>query len=104
MLRERWQPIFAVNNDPNDLHAKFRTSLISLAISYARLVALSIGMKRHSGSTEDPFIIRCWHAACDVCLVIVNELNSPDLSEDSVLGFPAIMLTSDPRNIRAAWP
>ena len=104
MLRERWQPIFAANNDPNDLHAKFRTSLISLAISYARLVALSIGMKRHSGSTEDPFIIRCWHAACDVCFVVVNELNSQDLSEDSVLGSPATMLTSDSRDTRATRP
>jgi len=53
--------------------------LVSLVISYARLVALSIGMKRHSGSTEDPFIMRCWHAACDVCFVVVNELNSPDM-------------------------
>lgn len=84
-LREHWQPIFAANNDPTDLRAKFRTSLISLAISYARLVALSIGMKRHSGSTEDPFIMRCWHAACDVCLVVVNELISPELSEGSDL-------------------
>ena len=85
VLREHWQPIFLANNDPIDLRAKFRTSLISLAISYARLVALSIGMKRHSGSTEDPFIMRCWHAACDVCFVVVNELNSPELSEDSDL-------------------
>ena len=79
-LREHWQPIFAVNNDPMDLCAKFRTSLIDLAISYARLVALSIGMKRHSGITDDPFITRCWHAARDVCFVIVNELNSPEMS------------------------
>lgn len=80
-LRERWQPIFAENSDPTDLCAKFRTSLINLAISYARLVALSIGMKRRSGTTDDPFVIRCWHAACDVCFVVVNELNSPELSE-----------------------
>ena len=87
-LREHWQPIFAANNDPSDLRGKFRTSLISLAISYARLVALSIGMKRPSGSTEDPFIMRCWHAACDVCFVVVNELNSSELSEDPDLSVP----------------
>ena len=87
-LRERWQPIFAANNDPSDLCAKFRTSLISLAISYARLVALSIGMKGHSGGTEDPFIMRCWHAACDVCFVVVNELNSQELSTAVALTHP----------------
>jgi hypothetical protein len=80
-LRERWQSIFAANDDPTDLRAKFRTSLIDLAVSYARLVALSIGMKRHGGSTEDPFIMRCWHAARAVCFVVVNELNSPEMSE-----------------------
>jgi hypothetical protein len=55
--------------------------LIDLAISYARLVALSIGMKRRSGTTDDPFVTRCWHAACDVCYVVVNELHSTELSE-----------------------
>lgn len=84
-LREHWQPIFAANNDPDDLSAKFRTSLISFVISYARLVALSMGMKRHSGITDDPFIMRCWHAACDVCFVVVNELHSPELSKDTDL-------------------
>ena len=87
-LRERWQPIFAANNDPGNLRANYRTSLISFAISYARLVALSIGMKRQSGSTEDPFIMRCWHAACDVCIVLVEKLNSPEMSKDSNLVFP----------------
>ena len=82
-LRERWQPIFAANDDPVDLIAKFRTNLINLAVSYARLVALSIGMKRHGGSTDDPFITRCWHAARAVCFVVVNELYSPEMSEDS---------------------
>jgi len=101
-LRERWQPIFAANNDPGDLHAKFRTSLISLAISYARLVALSIGMKRHSGSTEDPFIMRCWHAACAVCFVVVNELNSPEMSEGPDPSTPKTMLTSTARDILEA--
>ena len=94
-LREHWQPIFAANIDPTDLRAKFRTSLINLATSYARLVALSIGMKRHSGSTEDPFIMRCWHAACDVCFVVVNQLNSPELSEDSDLGFLYLRNSAD---------
>lgn len=78
-LREHWQPIFAANNDPADLRAKFRTSLINLVISYARLVALSMGLKRHSGGTDDPFITRCWHAARDVCFVVVDELNSPEM-------------------------
>ena len=87
-LRERWQPIFAANNDPGDSHARFRTNLISLAISYARLVALSIGLKRHSGSTEDPFIMRCWHAACDVCFVVVKDLNTPEQSEYADFGPP----------------
>lgn len=83
-LREHWQPIFAAHNDPEDLRAKFRTSLINLVTSYARLVALSMGMKRHSGGTDDPFITRCWHAARDVCFVVVEELNSPKLSEQAV--------------------
>ena len=44
-----------------------------------------MGMKRHSGITDDPFIMRCWHAACDVCFVVVNELHSPELSKDTDL-------------------
>lgn len=84
-LRARWQPIFAANNDPTDLRSEFRTSLINLAISYARLVALSIGMKRHSGTTDDPFITRCWHAARDVCFVVVDELSSPEMSESGTI-------------------
>lgn len=103
-LRERWQPIFAANIDPNDLRANFRTSLVNLAISYARLVALSIGMKRHNGSTEDPFVMRCWCAACDVCFVVVNELNSPDMSEDSDLDIPIMVLISSFRDIPEARP
>lgn len=87
-LREHWQSIFAANNDPGDLCASHRSNLISLAISYARLVALSIGMKRQSGSTEDPFIIRCWHAAHDVCSIVVDKLNSPEMSKDAHLGLP----------------
>lgn len=101
-LREHWQPIFAANNDPTDLRARFRTSLISLAISYARLVALSIGTKRHSRGTEDPFIIRCWHAACDVCLVVVNELNSPEMSEDHNDSSSQTVLTATSRDIPEA--
>ena len=93
-LRERWQPIFAANDDPADLIAKFRTNLINLAVSYARLVALSIGMKRHGGSTDDPFITRCWHAARAVCFVVVNELYSPEMSEDSARFFGILQRSS----------
>lgn len=103
-LRERWQPIFAANNDPTDLCAKFRMSLINLAISYARLVALSIGMKRHSGTTVDPCITRCWHAACDVCLVVVNELNSAELSEGAISQRCTAFLMLTSRGIFEAWP
>ena len=82
-LRERWKPIFAENNDPGDLRATYRAYLVSFAISYARLVALSFGMKRHTGVTEDPFISRCWQAACDVCSFVVNEFSSPKLSKNA---------------------
>ena len=87
-LWEHWQPIFAANTDPDDLCANYRACLVSFAISYARLVALSIGMKRHSGITEDPFVMRCWHAACDVCSFVVNKLSSPQLSKDAELLLP----------------
>lgn len=43
-----------------------------------------MGMKRHSGGTDDPFITRCWHAARDVCFVVVDELYSPEMSEGAV--------------------
>ena len=84
-LREHWLPIFAANNDPGDLRANYRKVLIGFSISYAQLVALSIGMKRHGAGTENPFVMRCWHAACDVCSVMANEFNSPELCKDTKL-------------------
>ena len=89
-LREHWRLIFAANNDPGDLRASYRAGLVSFAISYARLVALSIGMKRHTGNTEDPFISRCWHAAVDVCSFVVNEFSAPELSKDAELVHPGL--------------
>ena len=89
-LREHWKPIFAANNGTGGLRASYRASFVSFAISYARLVTLSVGMKRHTGNTEDPFISRCWHAAVDVCSFVMNEFNAPELSKDTELGRPGL--------------
>jgi hypothetical protein len=62
-LRDYWLPTLATNIDLDDSHARFRTGLIKLAYSYARLVVLSFGFQRAGGKSnleDNPFITRVW--------------------------------------------
>ncbi|EPQ52642.1 hypothetical protein GLOTRDRAFT_79762 [Gloeophyllum trabeum ATCC 11539] len=78
-LGERW---FACidQQDLSDPQIRFRSGLLKLAYSYARLVALSYGFQ-HSfgkGHTEDnPFLIRCFKAASDVVTAMVDDVGVP---------------------------
>jgi hypothetical protein len=59
-LKSHWLQVLEQNTDPQDRHSRFRTGLIKLAYSYARMVSLSHGFQRLSGKNldENPFIHR----------------------------------------------
>jgi hypothetical protein len=66
--------------DQTDPHGRFRTGLLKLAYSYARLVALSLGFKHAFGKNntdENPFLTRCLSAAFDVVNTYVNDVGRP---------------------------
>ncbi|KIY44020.1 hypothetical protein FISHEDRAFT_52517 [Fistulina hepatica ATCC 64428] len=59
----------------------FRTDLIRLAYSYARLAVLSYGFQHAFGksdSDENPFLLRCLTAAMDVVRVFTKEVGRPE--------------------------
>ncbi|TFK72942.1 hypothetical protein BDN72DRAFT_762497 [Pluteus cervinus] len=66
--------------DPQNL---FRTGLLKLAYSYARLGCLSYGFQHALGkgqNRENPFLLRCLNAATDVVQAVLNNNCSPDQS------------------------
>ncbi|KAK0469828.1 uncharacterized protein EV420DRAFT_69089 [Desarmillaria tabescens] len=75
-LKEKWMALLN-QTDLSDPQNYFRIGLLKLAFSYARLVALSFGFQHvfsKKYDVENPFLIRCLAAACDVVDVMVNEL------------------------------
>lgn len=75
-LQEKWMALLN-QTDLSDPQNYFRIGLLKLAFSYARLVALSFGFQHvfsKKYDVENPFLIRCLSAACDVVDVMVNEL------------------------------
>ncbi|KAG7451107.1 uncharacterized protein BT62DRAFT_926762 [Guyanagaster necrorhizus] len=75
-LKEKWMALLN-QTDLSDPQNYFRIGLLKLAFSYARLVALSFGFQHvfsKKYDVENPFLIRCLTAACDVVDVMVNEL------------------------------
>ncbi|KAJ7773192.1 hypothetical protein B0H16DRAFT_1880641 [Mycena metata] len=79
-LMDKWRAILD-QTDMTDPQNKFRSGLLRLAYSYARLVALSFGFQHAFGKNhadENPFLNRCLAAATDVVYAIINEVGSPD--------------------------
>lgn len=75
-LQDKWMALLN-QTDLSDPQNYFRIGLLKLAFSYARLVALSFGFQHvfsKKYDVENPFLIRCLAAACDVVNVMVNEL------------------------------
>lgn len=79
-LQQKWFTILQTT-DLNEPENRFRTGLLSLAYSYARLIALSYGFQHAFGKTdgqdENPFLLRCLHAASDVVHAVVDEICVP---------------------------
>ncbi|KAJ7745733.1 hypothetical protein B0H16DRAFT_971806 [Mycena metata] len=79
-LRDRWRAILD-QTDMTDPQNKFRSGLIGLSYSYARLVVLSFGFQdafEKNHVDENPFFNRCLAAATDVVHTFINEVGSPD--------------------------
>ncbi|TFK27196.1 hypothetical protein FA15DRAFT_666700 [Coprinopsis marcescibilis] len=80
-LQEKWFSILRTT-DLTEPQNRFRTGLLRLAYSYARLIALSYGFQHAFGKTdgqdENPFLTRCRNAASDVVRVVVDDLCCPE--------------------------
>ncbi|KAJ7363984.1 hypothetical protein DFH08DRAFT_930081 [Mycena albidolilacea] len=79
-LEDRWRQVLE-QTDMTDPQNRFRSGLLKLAYSYARLVVLSFGFQHAFGKNnqdENPFLNRCVAAASDVVKAIVEEVGSPD--------------------------
>ncbi|TFK49594.1 hypothetical protein OE88DRAFT_357610 [Heliocybe sulcata] len=66
--------------DLSDPQVRFRSGLLKLAYSYARLVALSYGFQHSFGKSDtgdNPFLIRCFKAASDVVTAFVDDVGQP---------------------------
>ncbi|EIN04820.1 hypothetical protein PUNSTDRAFT_146153 [Punctularia strigosozonata HHB-11173 SS5] len=65
--------------DAGDAQGQFRSGIMSLAYSYARLAALSVGFQHafgKRGSNPHEFLQRCWRAASDVVTDFANNLGT----------------------------
>ncbi|KAK7033077.1 Zn(2)-C6 fungal-type domain-containing protein [Favolaschia claudopus] len=79
-LQDKWQQVLETT-DMTDPQNRFRSGLLKLAYSYARLVALSFGFQHAFGKNntdENPFLNRCVAAASDVVRAIVDDVGRPD--------------------------
>ncbi|KAJ7494661.1 hypothetical protein B0H11DRAFT_2156005 [Mycena galericulata] len=79
-LGDKWQAVLDLT-DMTDPQNRFRSGLLKLAYSYARLVALSFGFQHAFGKNntdENPFLMRCLAAASDVVTAIVEDVGRPD--------------------------
>ncbi|KAF8986590.1 hypothetical protein BDQ17DRAFT_1436191 [Cyathus striatus] len=79
-LWEYWSSVLQ-KTDLSDPQNSFRTGLLSLAYSYARLIALSYGFQhafgKNDGMDENPFLMRCFKAASDVVHAVVDDICRP---------------------------
>ncbi|PCH42434.1 hypothetical protein WOLCODRAFT_120564 [Wolfiporia cocos MD-104 SS10] len=80
-LWETWIPRVRAASRPDDKQAQFRSGLLKLAFSYARLSVLSVGFQHSFGkatpTSEVPFLWRCLRAATDTVRAIVDEIGIP---------------------------
>ncbi|TFK40290.1 hypothetical protein BDQ12DRAFT_680666 [Crucibulum laeve] len=76
-----WSGVLA-ETDMTDPQNCFRTGLLRLAYSYARLIALSYGFQhafgKNDGTDENPFLIRCLTAASDIVHAVVDDVCRPE--------------------------
>ncbi|ETW82984.1 hypothetical protein HETIRDRAFT_383013, partial [Heterobasidion irregulare TC 32-1] len=66
--------------DKTNAQNRYRTGLLKLAYSYARLLTLSYGFQHAFGKNEaddNPFLIRCIRAASDVVSAVVDDIGIP---------------------------
>ncbi|KAF7312328.1 Zn(2)-C6 fungal-type domain-containing protein [Mycena indigotica] len=80
-LGDKWQSLVNEATDMTDSQNRFRSGLLKLAYSYARLVALSFGFQHAFGKNntdENPFLMRCLAAASDVVAAMVEAVGQPD--------------------------
>ncbi|KAI0784236.1 hypothetical protein C8Q75DRAFT_736365 [Abortiporus biennis] len=86
-LWESWSPHLKEHEDPKDLQGRFRTALLRLAYSYARLSALSFGFQYQFGrkaptttrtNDEQFLLLRCFRAATDVLKAYLEEIALPE--------------------------
>ncbi|OCH94437.1 hypothetical protein OBBRIDRAFT_722948 [Obba rivulosa] len=79
-LRETWMARIR-ETDMNDIQNRFRTGLLKLAYSYARLTVLAVGFQQTFGKAGTPtdvsFLWRCLRAATDVVNVVVDDIGVP---------------------------
>ncbi|KAF7330523.1 Zn(2)-C6 fungal-type domain-containing protein [Mycena venus] len=79
-LEDKWRKVLE-QTDMADPQNRFRSGLLKLAFSYARLVALSFGFQHAFGKNntdENPFLNRCVAAASDVVKAIMEDVGRPD--------------------------
>ncbi|KAF9046910.1 hypothetical protein BDZ89DRAFT_979127 [Hymenopellis radicata] len=79
-LKAKWMALLD-QTDMSDPQNRFRTGLLKLAFSYARLASLSFGFQHAFGknrNNENPFLQRCLAAAYDVHDVILNDVGRPE--------------------------
>lgn len=96
VLYTKWMATIHANADMNDPQNSFRTGLLGLAYSYARLVALSYGFQHALGKDDGKypllsrvspvtnnsvleliFFFQCIKAASDVVNVVVHDICRP---------------------------
>ncbi|KAF8206499.1 hypothetical protein K438DRAFT_1817313 [Mycena galopus ATCC 62051] len=79
-LMDKWRQVLE-QTDMTDPQNRFRSGLLTLAYSYARLVVLSFGFQHAFGkhnTDENPFLNRCVAAASDVVKAIMEDVGRPD--------------------------
>ncbi|KAF7327903.1 Zn(2)-C6 fungal-type domain-containing protein [Mycena kentingensis (nom. inval.)] len=80
-LGDYWQQLIVENTDQSDTQNIFRSGLLKLAYSYARLVALSFGFQHafsKNNPDENPFLMRCLTASEDVVAAVVATFGKPE--------------------------
>ncbi|KAI0694595.1 hypothetical protein BC835DRAFT_1274282 [Cytidiella melzeri] len=81
-LWEKWCTLLREHTDPADVQSNFRSRLLRLAYSYARMTVLSFGFLYAFGKTsvgQDVTLLwRCLRAAFDVTNAILEDISMPD--------------------------
>ncbi|KAJ7686068.1 hypothetical protein B0H17DRAFT_722358 [Mycena rosella] len=79
-LADKWRLVLE-QADKRDVENRFRSGLLNLNCSYARLVALSFGIQHSFGKNntdENPFLMRCLTVVMEAVTAIVQDVGGPD--------------------------